>query len=180
MNESVSAQLLAQAKIDVKRPSAVELVDQVPDAVHWFRAQMTARPTLEDGDSRPSGKPGSKPPFRIAFMSAADREVAAMAYWAEQYGITVDLPLWRDQDGTVLGVFPDYIDDVVWDLSATLCATIERSFVVDGFFDHPKYGMWMIRSQHYGLWPRLAAIFTHETVEAELANPDEGEQMELL
>lgn len=176
VNETAAAQLLAATHINIKQPDPVELVEQTPDAVYWLRAQMTARPTLDDGDARPSGKPGSKPPFRVAFMSAADREVAALAHWAEQYGVQVSTPLWRDGVGAARGVFPDYLD-AVWELSEKLSAAIRHSFIVDGLLDHPQYGIWLVRRQHYANWPALAAIFTHETVETEDAD---GEQMELM
>lgn len=167
--------LLQAARIAVKRPDAAQVIADVPEVVAWLRSQMTATGKGLDDAPTSGGKPGSKPPFRIAFMNAADREVATLAYWADEFGIRVPRGLWRVR-GATAGVFASNVQAV--DRLASEVAAAVRAFGdPDGIYDHPRWGVWVVRSQHFANWPALASVFASETVESV---EDSNEQLELL
>lgn len=160
MNPEVEAALRRKIHT-VTMPPVADLVVEVPEVVLWLRAQMTARPRI-DGGGKPSGKPQSKPPFRIAYMAAADREVAALAFWCSQVGVHSSYPLWRKPDGTVAGVVGDDLR-AVNNLVTRMLRVLEDKGTPDGMLDDPRYGLWTVRSAHYREWPELAGIFAAET-----------------
>lgn len=172
--DDVRERLERVARVEAQCPSAVELVSQVPDVVRWLRAHMVGRPTLGEG-GRPAGKAQSKPPFRIAYMSAADREVAALGYWCDRVGVHTSHHLWRWPDGRVRGVVGDDLSgvfDLVDQFTQVLLHgfvggtdRVARPVVPEGVLSDPVHGLWTVRSQHFNVWPELAAFL--QTAEQE-------------
>lgn len=177
--DEVRERLERAAKVEAQCPDAVELVNQIPDVVRWLRAHMVGRPMLGDG-GRPAGKAQSRPPFRIAYMSAADREVAALGYWCDRVGVHTSHHLWRWPDGRVRGVVGDDLSGV-FDLVDQFTQVLLHGFVEDtdrvarpvvpkDVLSDPLWGLWTVRSQHFNVWPELAA-FLH-TAEQEVEEAD--------
>lgn len=173
--DDVRERLERVARVEAQCPDVGELVAQVPDVVGWLRDRMVGRPQLGEG-GRPSGKAQSKPPFRIAFMAAADREVAALGYWCDQMNIHTSCHMWRWPDGRVRGVVGDDLSgvfDLVNQFTQVLTSgfvegtdRVARPMVPDNVLSDPKFGLWTVRSQHYRLWPELAAFL--QTAETEV------------
>lgn len=140
-------------------PDIMELIEQTVDVVFWLRGQMTAQSMRGDEEGKPAGKPGSKPPFRVAFMSAADREVQALAHWAKLLGnIEPVSPAYRNH-GRIAGTFSDSFE-VVHELAECLGNWVAgMDEVPDEVLHDERLGIWRIRSLHYMLWPDLAKIF---------------------
>ncbi|AYR03228.1 hypothetical protein SEA_OCTOBIEN14_84 [Gordonia phage Octobien14] len=172
MDEDVAEKLRRVATREKLRPDAAELADQIPDVVGWLRARMTMRGQASDDEVTSHAKPGSKPPFRLAYMSAADREVAALAYWCAHYGIYPSSPMWR-VDGQVAGVFPDHLD-CVSEMAKSLSEAIRGRPLAEGIYTDPEFGLWAVRSSHYAVWPELATIFEPELVAKALPETQES------
>lgn len=180
MPAEVAEQLAAKSLVESRCPPAHTLASQIPDAVYWLRAQMTARPLPDDNDGGGgSSKPKSKPPFRMAFMNAADREIAALAHWCSGFGLPIPSGLYR-VNGTVRGVFTEDHLDAVWEMASTLAGVLRWASFEDELLTDDTFGLWTVRSQHYGLWPQLAAIFESTTTFAAEEAADEAEQLELM
>lgn len=169
--DDVRERLERVARVEAQCPDVGELVAQVPDVVGWLRDRMVGRPQLGEG-GRPSGKAQSKPPFRIAFMAAADREVAALAHWCSAVGVETTCHMWRWPDGRVRGVAPNDLSGV-FDLVDKFTRYLASDGVPEGVLSDPKFGLWTVRSQHYRLWPELAAFL--QTAETEVAAEVEEE-----
>ncbi|QGH75816.1 hypothetical protein L3Y25_gp087 [Gordonia phage Syleon] len=173
MDEDVAEKLRRAATREKLRPDAADLADQIPDVVGWLRARMTMRSqSVDDEAGSSSSKPGSKPPFRLAYMSAADREVAALAYWCAHYGIYPSAPMWR-VDGQVAGVFPDHMG-CINEMATALTAAIRSGPLAEGIYTDPEFGLWAVRSSHYAVWPELATIFEPELVAKALPETQES------
>lgn len=143
--------------MDYKPPLPAMLHDTV-DSVEWLRSQMTAtiKPG-EDEDQVSTGHAfGSKPPFRVAYMDAADREAAVLGRWMDSQALTIAYPVYRVQ-GVVTGLLGGdtrvvrYMADK---LSAWL--TCMDPYSVRALEDE----LWSVRSQHFANWPQLAAFLT--------------------
>lgn len=157
LDQHVAAQLAKKAQNKAAAPNVADLIDGTPDAVRWLRGQMTARNKPEEG-GRSAGKPQSKPPFRIACMEAADREVTVLFKWAREYGITDPrFPVKWGKRGKVIGVTGGDLRAVDWCARELIAALAERG-VVDGMADD----VWRTRLNHYQVWPDLAAFFESE------------------
>lgn len=157
------ARLKYIAKQKIERPNVADLIVEIPDVVRWLRSAMTAIGKSDDSGGS-SGAAGSRPPFRIAAMNAADREVAALAHWCEDYGI---VPASSDglavRYGAVVGVCGD-------DLGGVEEMCLRLSNVVQGesedrllhMASEPRFGLWSVRQQHYVTWPDLAGFMATE------------------
>lgn len=163
--------LRARAESSPPPPPARTLVAQTPEVVGWLREAMTGRSTV-DGDSRVGGKPGSRPPFRVAYMSAADKEVEVLGYWCAMFGFRVSSRAWR-VNGVVRGVASDDVS-VVDELVGLLLPVL--GVVPDGFLNDPRFGVWATRKSHYSIWPELAGLFAPDRFD----EPEETNQLELL
>lgn len=136
-------------------PNVRTLVEQTPDVVAFLRSQMTARPKMVEGVR--SGKQESRPPFRIAAMSAADREVAVLAKWFQYFGGRIIWPmLWDQNTGKVAGL-------VNSDLTPVVAMSVWFGKAADGY---TPVGMlddlWSTRCTHYSAFPDLAAMFIED------------------
>lgn len=160
--DEVRERLQAKARRDVRKPDLYTLVDEVPDVVAWLRGQMTASPTPgEDEGGGGEVKKESKPPFRIAYMDAADREFSALAHWAGMYGVRPGRAWWGR------GICADGSTDVRG-VADGFKRILGRVSLPDDIMTHPQYGMWTVRCTSYSAWPQLAAIFQQVTVTPEI------------
>lgn len=175
--EDVTVKLALLAAKNERRPEADELVRQIPDVVDWFREQMVtgSHPGGEE-DIKSSAGPSSRPPFRVAAMAAADREVAALAYWCQVVGLPLTEPLYLVHNVPMGVSGTDPTGPVGW-MADDLAKHIAKHGAPDGIYTDPQYGLWAIRSSHYGIWPELGAMFT---VEPDVPDTEEVEEQESL
>ena len=147
-------------------PTAVELVEQLPEVVAWLRAQMTAKPKPTESGG-PKGGSKSRPPFRVAFMDAADREVAALLHWAEAYGVSLAPVRVYRVNGQAIGVMPgEGSTDGLATIAERLIGT-GRLSEDDSVLTDSRYGLWSVRSNHYSIWPELAGMFLADRLDDE-------------
>ncbi len=159
----VAAKLVEKAKQAVERPNVAELIAEVPDVVRWLRSQMVSTPKPSEDGGSTGGAPGSKPPFRMAFMAAADREVAALAWWCDLVGIkpSYHQGFWVE-NGQIKGVSGDDLKGVE-ELAGRLAMKVGSSSLDQvSLASDETYGFWTIRSQHYANWPELAGYLATE------------------
>lgn len=192
MPDDIRVQLERRAHVEAITPTADTLIGQIPDVVEWMRALMrrqgvefhappiggapenrVTRGSLDGGVAvrvrRGSSK--STPPMNVSAMAAADREVTALAFWASLYDIDTHYRMNRNNARDVIGLVDDCLDGV-WDLATRLQMALRTRDVAEGMLHDSRLGLWTVRSQHYALWPELAAIF--ETVEVPETVEDEG------
>lgn len=163
LSVEVADRLKAKAAQSVSRPNLDDLIVEIPDVVRWLRAAMVSTTRSDEGGGGGKAQ-GSKPPFTVACMYAADREVAALAYWCEDYGI---VPTTSDglfvRYGSVVGVCGDNLDGVeelcYRLIFAIRSATTER---LNHMATDPVHGLWAVRSQNYANWPELAGYMVTE------------------
>ncbi|QNJ57121.1 hypothetical protein L3Y21_gp080 [Gordonia phage Rabbitrun] len=160
--EDVTEKLTRLAAQNSRRPDAVELIRQVPYVIAWLRESMVtgSHPGGEEDIKSTSG-PSSRPPFRVAFMSAADREAAALVHWCYECGVEVRNPLYMVA-GSIRGVSPRDPASPVMVMAEELADAIARWGAPEGIYTDPEFGLWAIRSAHYGIWPELGSLFTKE------------------
>lgn len=159
----IAARLKYIAKQKIERPNLADLIVEIPDVVRWLRSAMTAIGKSDDSGGS-SGAAGSKPPFRIAAMHAADREVAALAHWCEDYGIVPSSSAGLAvRYGAVVGVCGDDfggVEEMCLRLSAAVQGESEARLL--HMATEPRFGLWSVRQQHYVTWPDLAGFMATE------------------
>lgn len=123
--------------------------------VSWLRGRMVERDIFEEPTAR--GKQESKPPYRIAYMSAADREVEALTYWFDELCGYTPPGLYRVL-GVPRGVRNDDLAPV--DRMATgLILWLRHNTAPSDMWSHSRWGLWTVRNDHFNTFPGLAATF---------------------
>lgn len=95
-----------------------ELLTDTVDAIVFLRAQMFAGAKPQDGYNQTDterqefarevstgSKPGSRPPCNLDAMVASDAEMSLLVKWADEMGMHVPGPVWRNREtGKPLGI----------------------------------------------------------------------------
>ncbi|AXQ64446.1 hypothetical protein L3Y19_gp077 [Gordonia phage Neville] len=175
--EDVTEKLQRLAAQNSRRPDAVQLIQQIPYVVAWFRESMVSgsHPGGEE-DIKSSAGPSSRPPFRVAFMSAADREVAALVHWCHECGVSARGPVYMVA-GSIRGVSPRDPSSPIRQMAEELSDAVSRWGEPEGIYTDPEFGLWSIRSAHYGIWPELGSLFAGEP---DVPDPDDDVEPEGL